>query len=223
MDIQQAPLIVANKRWAKDTHVARQHHQIGLEDIDLLHQLAVEGFAAIKRFRRERKGRNTGLAARSRPNASALLLNTARRVPLICFRAQASIIACKLLPLPEISTTMFSFNDHALFGIGCLDVTDFRAFSPCSFSRAMALSTSAAGSATSMPTPQLKVRYISWLLTLPAVCSQLKTSGHCRRTRRLPRVLSGSTRGIFSQKPPPVRWAMAWTSTLAIRFRIDLT
>ena len=45
--------------------------------------------------------------ARSRPNASALLLNTARRVPLICFRAQASIIACKLLPLPEISTTMF--------------------------------------------------------------------------------------------------------------------
>ena len=36
-----------------------------------------------------------------------ILLNTARRVPFICFRPQASMIACKLLPLPEISTTMF--------------------------------------------------------------------------------------------------------------------
>ena len=29
-------------------------------------------------------------------------------------------------------------------------------------------------------TPQLKVRYISWCSTLPAVCSQLNTSGHCQ-------------------------------------------
>ncbi len=52
------------------------------------------------------------------------------------------------------------------------------------------------------PTPQLKVRYISWVLTSPACCSQLKTAGHCQLLPSIIAcVLSGSTRGIFSQKP----------------------
>lgn len=57
----------------------------------------------------------------------------------------------------------------------------FHAFSPLALSRARALSTSGAGRAIIIPTPQLKVRYISWRSTLPAVCSQLNTSGHCRK------------------------------------------
>lgn len=60
----------------------------------------------------------------------------------------------------------------------------FHAFSPFSLSKARALSTSGAGRAITIPTPQLKVRYISCWLTLPAVCSQLKTAGHCGKTRR---------------------------------------
>ncbi|SUH14317.1 Uncharacterised protein [Salmonella enterica subsp. enterica] len=100
----------------------------------------------------------------------------------------------------------------------------FHAFSPFSFSRASALSASGAESAITMPTPQLKVRYISCRLTLPAVCSQVKMAGHCQDDSLITAwVFSGRTRGIFSQKPPPVRWAIACTSMFSISSRTDFT
>ena len=61
VDIQQAPLIMGDKRRTKDPHVACQHHQIRRISIDLMHQLAIEGFAIGKLAGRQRMGRDTGL------------------------------------------------------------------------------------------------------------------------------------------------------------------
>ena len=46
VNIEQAPLIVANKALCEDAHEARQHHQIGRVSINALGQRSVEGFPA---------------------------------------------------------------------------------------------------------------------------------------------------------------------------------
>ena len=85
-----------------------------------------------------------------------------------------------------------------------------QAFSPAAVSCAIAASHWAAGTHTTMPTPQLKVRYISMRATLPVRASQRNSSGSCQlaasSTAQLP---AGSTRGMFSSRPPPVMWASA--------------
>ena len=68
----------------------------------------------------------------------------------------------------------------------------------------------AASITTTMPMPLLKVRFI-WASSMPAsFCSQAKSSlcGQLPRAR-CAAVPSGSTRGMFSSRPPPVMWASA--------------
>src|SRR5439155_409692 len=68
------------------------------------------------------------------------------------------------------------------------------------------------GTMTTMPSPQLKVRYISADSMLPAFCSQSNTGSRCqlRRSSTASRP-SGSTRGMLSVSPPPVMCASACT------------
>ena len=63
-----------------------------------------------------------------------------------------------------------------------------------------------------MPMPQLKVRAISASATPPLLDNQPKTGGRGqRRASNWAARPSGSTRGIFSNNPPPVIWASAFT------------
>ena len=65
---------------------------------------------------------------------------------------------------------------------------------------------------TTMPTPQLNVRSISGSAMPPVAASQRNSgvTGTRARSTRTPSP-SGSTRGMFSVKPPPVMCASAFT------------
>src|SRR6185369_12500727 len=83
------------------------------------------------------------------------------------------------------------------------------AFSPRPLSRSTTSSASPAATASTMPIPMLKVRYISSRSTLPASARRPKSAG--RSHLEMPMVArhpGGSTRGTFSSRPPPVMWAM---------------
>src|SRR5690606_15158117 len=73
-----------------------------------------------------------------------------------------------------------------------------------------ALAPSAAATSTK-PMPQLKVRHISSRGPAPSRCSHSKTGGSAIAEASMSRPrLSGTTRMMFSVRPPPVMWAMAW-------------
>lgn len=72
-----------------------------------MHQLTIERFPVGKLTLRQRMGRDAGQARALKAERISLVTEYRTQVPFICFRPQASMIACKLLPLPEISTTMF--------------------------------------------------------------------------------------------------------------------
>ena len=75
-----------------------------------------------------------------------------------------------------------------------------------------------------MPTPQLKVRSISAVDTFPFLCNQLNIGGIDQESSRtIARQPSGMTLGRFSGRPPPVMWAMAWTSTAVTSARVERT
>ena len=60
-----------------------------------------------------------------------------------------------------------------------------------------------------MPIPQLNVRYISCVATLPACCNHWNNWGNCHALASIwATVLAGKTRGTFSVMPPPVMCAM---------------
>src|SRR5215217_250053 len=86
-------------------------------------------------------------------------------------------------------------------------------------------SASSGVTATSMPTPQLKVRSISRSLMPPTLESQPKTAGTVTAPRSISAARSsGRTRGILSMKPPPVMCASALMPRPARRAaRIGLT
>jgi hypothetical protein len=67
-----------------------------------------------------------------------------------------------------------------------------------------------------MPIPQLNVRAISASWMPPWRCSQSKIGGIGQRARsRRALVPCGSTRGMFSVRPPPVMWARPFTAISA--------
>lgn len=76
-----------------------------------------------------------------------------------------------------------------------------------------------------MPTPQLKVRSISLAATPPVFASQEKTAGGLMAPRSISAARCfGSTRGIFSGKPPPVMWASALIAPVSrIAFKSGFT
>src|SRR6185436_18205528 len=86
--------------------------------------------------------------------------------------------------------------------------------SPWSRSTLSARSQCSAATQTVMPIPQLKVRYISSCGILPARCSHSNTGGwlHVCALSRTSRPC-GTTRGMFSVRPPPVMCAKLCTAT----------
>jgi hypothetical protein len=72
-----------------------------------VHQLSVESFPVGKLAGGERVSRNIGRARALKAERVGLVAEDCTQGAVDFFRAQASIIACRLLPLPEISTTMF--------------------------------------------------------------------------------------------------------------------
>ena len=69
-----------------------------------------------------------------------------------------------------------------------------------------------ADTTSTKPMPQLKVRHISSFATAPSRCSQSNTGGSTIAEASISRPSpSGTTRMMFSVRPPPVMWAMAWT------------
>ena len=68
----------------------------------------------------------------------------------------------------------------------------------------------AASTTTTMPMPLLKVRFIS-KSEMAAVCCSQANSSVCGQLPflRWAAIPPGSTRGMFSSKPPPVMWASA--------------
>jgi hypothetical protein len=62
-----------------------------------------------------------------------------------------------------------------------------------------------ASNINTMPTPQLKTRYISVISMLPLSCKNWKISGNCHEVlSNFAAKLLGNTLGIFSNSPPPV-------------------
>lgn len=185
MDVQQTSLIVADERRAKDTHIACQHHQIRGVGVDFMHQLTIERFPVGKLTLRQRMGRDAGQARALKAERISLVTEYRTQGAVYLFPAAgvddrlqiAAATGNQHHDVFHAMTTRCSESEALIYPI-------FHAFSPLSLSRAIALSASAAGRAIIIPTPQLKVRYISCWLTLPAVCSQLKTDGHCGRTHR---------------------------------------
>src|SRR5690625_3218033 len=99
-----------------------------------------------------------------------------------------------------------------------------QARSPPASSWASAASACSASTQSTMPNPQLKVRYISCGSMPLASRSQSNTAG-CFQfavSTLAPRPL-GSTRGRFSNRPPPVMWLSALTGTDRISSRTGLT
>ncbi|AMO47786.1 Hypothetical protein AKI40_1370 [Enterobacter sp. FY-07] len=225
VDIQQTPGVVGDKCRTEDTHITRQHHQIRRISVDFQHQFAIESIATGELvccegmcgnccFPRTFKAERIGLITEYRPQGA---------VDFLLFAGVDNCLQIASVTGNQHHDIFHSMTTRSLES-DALMIPIFHAFSPLAFSSAMALSASAAGSAITIPTPQLKVRYISWRLTLPALCNQLNTAGHCQDDSSMTAwVLSGSTRGMFSQKPPPVRCAMACTSTLAISSNTDFT
>jgi len=109
-------------------------------------------------------------------------------------------------------TVVLLENDDLIFSRMRFDVTNDGGGLAGGREHLRAFSASAASSASTMPMPQLKVRYISKSSTPPISCSQSKIAGrfHARAsiTARTP---SGSTRGTLPGSPPPVMCAAACT------------
>src|SRR6185312_6565397 len=95
---------------------------------------------------------------------------------------------------------------------------------PCFASSADAAATASRGRITVKPMPQLKVRHISSRATLPSRISQSNTGGStmAEASSAMPRP-SGTTRMMFSFRPPPVMWAMPCTGLSFNNASIDLT
>src|SRR5271155_3570845 len=85
--------------------------------------------------------------------------------------------------------------------------------SPLAVRSALAASDALRSRTATIPMPQLKVRNISASPILPLEASHLNTgrTGTRPRSNETARPC-GSTRGIFSTKPPPVIWASALTA-----------
>lgn len=97
-----------------------------------MHQLTIERFPVGKLTLRQRMGRDAGQARALKAERISLVTEYRTRVPFICFRPQASMIACKSLPLPEMirrcfyaMTTRCSESEALIYPI-------FHAFSPLS-------------------------------------------------------------------------------------------
>src|SRR5690349_5935691 len=99
-----------------------------------------------------------------------------------------------------------------------------QAVSPEALRCARVASTSAGATTTTMPMPQLNVRYISGADTLPAAASQSNTGSRaqlrrCSSTSRP----SGITRGMVAVRPPPVMCAKPLTLIFCASDNIDFT
>ena len=97
--------------------------------------------------------------------------------------------------------------------------------SPPPVKAAATASARSACATTIMPMPQLKVRSISRSATLPVCASHLNTGSTGTRARSISAPSPfGSTRGMFSVKPPPVMCASAFTALVSrIAARHDVT
>ena len=162
VNIQQTSGEVFDKCRAQNTHVARQHHHVRRVGIDLLHQFAVKGltpgelagFQRVRRnvrFPRALKAERVGLVAEDCPNGAIDFLLFAGVYD--CLQI-ASVAGNEHHDVFHSMTTRCSESEALIVPI-------FHAFSPFSVSSLTALSASLAGRAITIPTPQLKVRYIS--------------------------------------------------------------
>src|SRR6188508_950553 len=99
-----------------------------------------------------------------------------------------------------------------------------QAVSPAALRCASAVSTSDGATTTTMPMPQLNVRYISGADTLPVAASQSNTGSRAQLRRfSVTSNPSGNTRGMLSVSPPPVMCAKPLTLIFCASDSIDFT
>ena len=162
VNIQQTSGVVRDKGRAQNAHIARQHHDVRRVGINLLNQLAVKGFTpgelagfqrvrGYVRFPRALKAERVGLVAEYCPNGAVDFLLLAGVYDGLQI---TSVAGNEHHDVFHSMTTRCSESEALIVPI-------FHAFSPFSVSSLTALSASLAGRAITMPTPQLKVRYIS--------------------------------------------------------------
>src|SRR6185437_2282565 len=197
----------------ENAHVAGQHHQLRAAGGDVGEKGFVEFATRCERFRIEREGwnavslgvaqrRGLGLVAGDQHDVDRTLAGFAsidqrREVAAAAggeYRdGKAHAMRTRLSPAAVITSPMLQLAR------------------PDCASAACTLVTSPDARITVNPIPQLKVRHISSRGTLPSRCSHSNTGGNVQLDASIARPSpSGTTRMMFSCRPPPVMWAMPW-------------
>src|SRR5690606_12512910 len=222
MNIQQAAFVMGDKCRGKNTHKAGQYDQVGFAVINLLAQFGVKGFATAVLFMVDNQRWQTAVAGFLHAGGIRAVADNAGNIGINLAGTDGFGNG------QHIAATAGDQNYEARYmtGLGIAQIHTVRVpvnctcassfwraatspmiqlCSPSAFSNATAASALASGRATIRPTPQLKVRNISAVATLPACCSHSNTAGHFQLLVSIMALQSsGSTRGIFSWKPPPV-------------------
>ncbi|KAG0732673.1 hypothetical protein G6F23_014087 [Rhizopus arrhizus] len=85
---------------------------------------------------------------------------------------------------------------------------------PCALTASDTAASWSGATISTKPMPQLKVRHISLSATAPSFCSHWNTGGRVQDDAWMSRPRpSGTTRMMFSVRPPPVMWAMPWMAS----------
>ncbi|MNZ97850.1 hypothetical protein D3C78_1171110 [compost metagenome] len=163
MNVQHASGKVLHELRAENAHITRQHHQIRL--------ILVNGFC-----QRDVKRRTVGIGLGiQRMGGNVCRLRTLQAISLRPvaeyrhnFGGNPALLAGinQRLEITPLAGDQHHDLFHQLMTTCCsseeaVSLPIFHAFSPAAVNNAMADSTDSSGRAITMPTPQLKVRYIS--------------------------------------------------------------
>ncbi len=103
--LSRRPSIVAHETSAENAHEAGKDHQFGVEGVDQFDQGGVEGLATFESLVIQRAGVDSRVpGALQTVGVARLEITAAMRTGLSPVRV-LSIRACKLLPVPDNSTT----------------------------------------------------------------------------------------------------------------------
>ena len=105
MDIEQATLIVAYEICTENAHESGQNHQLRFESVNDFDQCSIEGLAALECFVIQYAGIDTCVFGALQAVGICAVEITARILAGLSLMSLLSIKACKLLPVPESSTT----------------------------------------------------------------------------------------------------------------------
>src|SRR5690554_462968 len=188
VDIEQTVTVVVHKGGRKDAHKASQYHGVRLEAIQLINHRLIKVIAAgvVAMIQRHRwnacpygviESTGIGLVAEHHryfcwQGAGRNSSNNGLQVRAFAADQDGQPV-CHWLTPEKI--TLWS-SDCALVRIS----PSSHAFSPLAVSRASVWSSCSSATTSTMPMPQLKVRYISKVSTWPSRCSHWNSSGSCQ-------------------------------------------